>query len=111
MFENEEVAVVVVVAGVVGAAAAAVADCCDDEDGSGLRFADDEDDVIFVIRVISSVTRSFAALLGWGPVIAGLLIYWFALPIALHRCANLKAEYLRGACHRRVVCCWCQLVF
>jgi hypothetical protein len=77
MVENEDVAVVVVVGvGAVGAAAAAdSADCCDDEDGSGLRFADDEDDVIFVIRVISSVTRNFAALLGLGPVIAGLLVY------------------------------------
>jgi hypothetical protein len=109
MVENEDVAVVVVVGvGAVGAAA----DCCDDEDGSGLRFADDEeDDVIFVIRVISSVTRNFAALVCLGPVIAGLLVYWFALLVASHRCANLKAECLRGACHRRVVCCWCQLVF
>lgn len=66
MVENEDVAVVVVAGvGVSVAAAVVAADCCDDKDGSGLRFADDEDDVIFVIRVISSVTRSFTALLGW----------------------------------------------
>jgi hypothetical protein len=62
MVENEDVAVVVVVG--VGAAAAVVDGCCDDEDGSGLRFVDDEDDVIFVIRVIFSVSQlhSFAGL-------------------------------------------------
>jgi hypothetical protein len=60
MVENEDVAVAV---GVVVVVVAFVVVCCDEGDGSGLGFAVDEVDVIFVIRVISSVTRGFTALL------------------------------------------------
>jgi hypothetical protein len=80
--ENEDVAVDVDVAVglvsvfvVVGVVVVCCDGCDDDEDGSGLRFTDDEDDVIFVIRVILSVTRSLRLTTALVAVIAGLLIY------------------------------------